>query len=304
MEKRLTRTDYLFAVTFIFMLVVAMGAFFFGLKMGQDRSSLKYEDLLNKQNEAAKSFTAYHQQYLVSFYHTIYQPYREFHKKWFEKTDELMTNRTADASLILKDLSKLAQESYDSLGSKSMPDSSPLLQEAHKDYMKSLKLFGEGLKSYSAKANGIPAAELIAQLQADPYLGEAKTFALKAEKSYYESIDKWYTTINPQFKPVDVTKPLSLNDWKSQSLNMKNEYVAQLMLGNKLFKPFTPQDLTSRIDEMIQSGQAQKMNLNDVGQVVDVLMATDAVRKSDFIHNKDKYYGKETLPQLPFFTAN
>ncbi len=28
MEKRLNRTDYLFAITFIFMLVVALGAFF------------------------------------------------------------------------------------------------------------------------------------------------------------------------------------------------------------------------------------------------------------------------------------
>ncbi|TVY11579.1 hypothetical protein [Paenibacillus cremeus] len=302
MEKRLNRTDYLFAATFIFMLVVALGAFFFGLRMGQDRSALKYEDQIAKQNEAANSFTAYHQQYLVSFYHTIYVQYREFHKKWFDKMDELQTNHSADASLIIKDLGKLAQENYDRLGSKTMPDSSPLLQDALKDYMKSLKLFSEAMKDYAPKANAVSGSELVAQLGNDAYLGEAKNFALKAEKEYYDAIIKWNETVNSGFKPIDVSKPLSLNDWSALNFNMKNDYIAQQLLAAKSFKPFTPQDMTSRIDEMIASGQVKKMSLSDVKQVIDMLMGTDAVRPGDFLRNKSKQYMNETMPQLPFFT--
>lgn len=302
MDKRLTKSDYLFAVTFIFMLVVALGAFFYGLQMGQSRASAKYEDIIAKQNEAKQGFAAYHQQYLVSFYHTIYQPYREFHKKWFDKMAELDSNRSADASLLVKELAKLAEDTYTKLGDKSMPDSSPLLQDAHKDYMKGLKLFGEGLRSFQSKANAMPGRELVQQLNQDAYLGEAKNFALKAEKAYYDAIVKWNESTVAEFKPIDVNQNLALKDWSRLGLNMKNDYVSHILVQGKAYKAFTPQDLSARVDEMIASGQAGKMNLTTVQQVVDVLLATDAVRAGDYQRNGSKLYGNETLPQLPFFT--
>lgn len=302
MEKRLNRTDYVFALTFIFMLVVALGAFFYGLRLGQERSDAKYEGVIAKKNEEAKGYTAYDQQYLVSYYHTIYQPYREFHKKWFEKMDELTSNKSTDGSMALKELAKLADETYSTLSGKTMPDSSPLLQDGLKDNLRSLKLFGEALTSHASKANAQPTTELVSTLDRDAYIIEAKNFALKADKEYYDAILKWNETINPQFKPIDVSKPLALKEWSALSLNMKNDYCAQLLIASKLFKAFTPQDLAARIDEMIANGQTAKMNLTGVAQVVDVLMATDAVRPGDFLRYKSKWYANETLPQLPFFT--
>lgn len=301
MDKRLTRSDYLFAVTFIFMLVFALGTFFFGLKMGQERSAAKYEELLTKQNEGSKTYGAYHQQYLVSYYHTIYQPYREFHNKWFDKLGELESNPSADASLIMKELSKLAKEKYDQLSAKSMPDSSPLLQEGLQNYAKSLKLFNEALGNFQAKANSYKGSDLIAEMGRDAYLTEAKKYALAAQKNYYDAILKWNETENAQLKHVDVTKELSLNDWSTLSLNMKNDYLANALAAAVNYTPYTPQDLSSRIDEMVATGQARKMNLTQVQQVIDVLNATDAIRTGDFIRSKSKWYPNETLPQLPFF---
>ncbi|MEK8127437.1 hypothetical protein WMW72_05865 [Paenibacillus filicis] len=302
MEKRLTRTDYLFAITFIFMLVVAMGAFFYGLQLGQQRATEKYEEQLFKQKEQNDGFTAYHQQYLVSFYHTIYQPYREFHKAWFDKMDKLQSNHATDSSLLLKELAKQAQSVYDNLAQKSTPASSPLLQEAQKDYMKSLKLFSEALPGFAAKANAIPGSDLVAQLQADAYLGEARNFALKAENEYYDAIIKWAETSVPQFKPVDVTKPLAVKDWSPLSLNMKNAYLTNWLLSTRRYEAFTPQDLSGRIDDMIVSGQTKKMNLTDINAIAEMLVATDAVREGDFLRVKNKLYANETLPQLPFYT--
>jgi hypothetical protein len=301
MNKRLSSYDYLFATTFIFMLVLALGTFFFGLRIGQERATAKYEDLLVKKNETEKGYAAYHQQYLVSFYHTIYQPYREFHNKWFEKMNELETNHSADASLIIKDLGKLAKEKYDELSNKSMPDSSPLLQESQQNYVKSLKLFNEALSGLQGKANGIPGYDLVTEMDKDAYLTEAKKFALAAQIDYYDSIIKWNLTDNPQLKRVDLNKPLALKDWSTISLNVKNEYIAYSQASAKMFKPYTPQDLVSRIDEMIANGQSRKLNLGDVQQTIDVLNATDAVRTGDFIRSKSKMYPNETLPQLPFF---
>ncbi|WP_282935664.1 hypothetical protein [Paenibacillus sp. RC67] len=301
MEKRLTRTDYLFVLIFIFMLVLALGTFFFGVKLGQERSAAKYENQISQQQEAAKVYSAYHQQYLVSYYHTIYQPYREFQTSWFDKLNELEVNRSTDASLILKGLSKLAKEKYDEVSTKSMPDSSPLLQEGQQNYAKSLKLFYEALSSMQPKANSIPGTELLKEMELNSYLIEAKKFALAAQKNYYDSIVKWQESVTPQLKHTDVSKPLTIQDWNTLPLNVKNDYIANLLTGTKTYKPFTPQDLAIRIDEMITTGQAAKYNLNQIQPVVDVLLATDAVRSGDFIRNKSRWYPNETLPQLPFF---
>ncbi|NHN28756.1 hypothetical protein [Paenibacillus agricola] len=301
MNKRLSRYDYLFAITFIFMLVVALGTFFYGFRMGQERATAKYEDVLFKKTEAENGYSAYHQQYLVSYYHTIYQPYREFHKKWFEKMNELEVNRSADASAILKDLAQLSKDKYTELSTKSMPDSSPLLQDGLQNYLKSLKLFGEALGTIQGKANSLPSYDLVAEMDKDAYLAEAKKFSLTAQKNYYDSIIKWNLADNPQLKQVDVSKPLTTQEWSTLSLSMKNDYIANSTLAGVIFKLYTPQDFASRIDDMITTGQAQKLSLSNVQQVMDLLMATDAVRSGDFIRNKSRLYPDEILPQLPFF---
>ncbi|WP_248925386.1 hypothetical protein [Paenibacillus hamazuiensis] len=301
MEKRLTRTDYLFAIMFIFMLVVALGAFFYGLKVGKEKSAMKYEEQIAKQNEATKELTAYHQQHLVSFYHTIYQPYKEFQKKWFDQMYEIDATGSADASGIMKDLGKLASDKYDALSKKTMPDSSPLLQEGLQNYLKSLKLFSEAAKNFQSKANSMKGTDLLAEIEKDAYFTEAKTFTLKAQKNYYDAMVEWNKTIDPQFKPADTGKRIGIKDWSQLNLNMKNDYIAAVMLNGKTFKPYTPQDLTAKIDDLIASGQAKKMNYGEVQQAVDVLVATEAVRPGDFIRQKNKLYGNENLPQVPFF---
>ena len=301
MEKRLTRTDYLFVFIFIFMLVLALGTFFFGVQLGQERSAAKYENQISKQQEAAKVYSAYHQQYLVSYYHTIYQPYREFQTSWFDKLNEIEVNRSIDASQTLKGLSNLAKDKYDEISGKSMPDSSPLLQEGQQNYAKSLKLFSEALSSLQVKANSVPGTGLLIDMESNSYLVEAKKFALAAQKNYYDAIVKWQQTATPQMKYVDLSKPLAIQEWSTLPLNVKNEYIASLLAGTKTFKPFAPQDLSTRIDEMVSTGQAAKLNLSQIQPIVDMLLATDAVRAGDFIRNKSRWYSNETLPQIPFF---
>ncbi|MNI84783.1 hypothetical protein D3C73_1417160 [compost metagenome] len=85
------------------------------------------------------------------------------------------------------------------------------------------------------------------------------------------------------------------------SLGEKNLYVTVQLVNNNAFKPFYPQDLTIRIEDLITSEQAKKLNLTEVKQALELLLDTDAVRTGDFVKNKSKWYTNETLPQLPFF---
>ncbi|KIL38206.1 hypothetical protein SD70_27960 [Gordoniibacillus kamchatkensis] len=301
MEKRLNRTDYLFAMMFILMLVCVLGAFFFGVRTGQQQAETKYEKLLAPK-QAAKEPGAYEQQVLVSFYHSIYSPYREFEQKWFQTMGGIELGGAAvDAAAQLKELGKVASAQYGKLQDKPVPATSPLLVEAQQNYLKALKLFGDALSDLTPKANSLKGNELAAAVGSNAYYIDARNYALTAQKNYYDSIVKWNQSIDAGYKPVDTGAKLSLADWGQLSLNSKNDYLAAMMLGQKWFKPFKPQDLTVRVDEFIASGEAKKLNVTGVQQAVELLVGTDAVRSGDFIRSKQKFYSGETLPQIPFF---
>jgi hypothetical protein len=302
MGKRLTRTDYIFTLIFIFMLVCAIAAFFYGLKIGKENTEIKYEALLYQKEEMPLELTAYHQQSLVSFYHTIFLPYRDFQKKWFDHMDSLeLRSNTVDPQSIFTELRKLADKQYNEMVSKAMPDASPLLQESHEEYLKSLRLFSEAFKQN--QFNNLQGIELINRVEEDTYFQEAKQFALSAQHKYYDAIVKWNQSINPNLSPDEILiNPKLTNEaWNRLNLNEKNSWIAFLMKEEQYFEHFYIQDMTIHVDELIENGQADKLNLLNIQQIVNTLISTGAVRTEDFIMNKDRYYENETLPQLPFF---
>lgn len=304
MEKRLTRSDYIFSLIIVFLLVCIAGAFFYGMEVGKTRTETKFAAVMAKQEEMAKKPGAYEQQHLVSFYHTVWLPYREFQNKWFHQLKEMDINtQTVDASAIMKELSLTAGDKMDAVSRASMPDTSPLLREAQQNYMKSLKLFGDTLKKYQAKANSMHPSVLLAELDKDPLLSDAKKYALQAQQQYYTAMTKWNQTVSLDVKGIDLIgrNPVTLKDWSQMSLVVKNDVVAGLLLNGMHFTSIYPQDLTLRVEEMIGSGQAKKMNLNEISAIVEMLLSTNAVREGDFIQRKTKFYAEETLPQLPFF---
>jgi hypothetical protein len=305
MEKKLTRFDYIFVFTVIFLLLCAFGAFFLGFNTGKGRAEAKYEAILAKREEADKGFTAYHQTYLVSFYHTVFLPYKEFQNKWFTRWNEIESQGgSVDPASILKELSKLADEKYEETVTSTMPESSPLLKEAHEQYLKSLKLFAHAAKSFQSKANAVKGSVLVAEMEKDAAFTEAKLFALQGQKQFYDAIVKWNESASGELKGASLlgSSPLTLDDWNQLNLNLKNSYISSLLVSGQTFKPFNPQDLVYHVDQMIKSGQAKKMNAGNVQQTVDILIGTGAVRQGDFLGGKAKWYANETLPQLPFFT--
>jgi hypothetical protein len=302
MAKRLTRTDYIFTLIFIFMLVCAIAAFFYGLKIGKENTEMKYEELLRQQEEIPLELTAYHQQYLVSFYHTIYLPYRDFQKKWFEHMNSIeLRSNTTDVESVLKDLGKLANHQYQQMINKAMPDASPLLQQSHEDLLKSLKLFAEAVKQPGLKK--LQGAELLSEIKIDTFFQEAKEFALSAQYKYYASIVRWNQSNNPQMQQnLDfIEVPHSIVQWNELNLNEKNSIIAFMMMEDQYYEPFYAHDVTLRVDELIQNGQAEKMNLQFIHDIMETLIDTRAIRVGDFLNGRDRYYEDETLPQLPFF---
>jgi hypothetical protein len=307
LNKRLTKSDYIFSLVFLFMLICVLGAFFFGVQYGTGKSEARFNKQMNAKTEEAKGLPAYHQSYLVSFYHTIYLPYRDFETVWFKNINQIdLGGGSVDPASLMKEISKLADEKYQASQSQTMPDTSPVLQEAHNNYLKSLKLFSQAADQFRSKANSLKGAQLIAEIEKDPTFAEAKSFALQAQKGYYDAIVKWNEATSPNLAGKDLLggKSLALADWNSFNLNLKNDYTASLLLKNRSFNAYTPQDMVYKIDEMIKSGQAPKLKLTTIEQVAETLASTNAVRPGDFLQGKSRWYAGEPLPQLPFFFSS
>ncbi|MDQ6418268.1 hypothetical protein RB620_02340 [Paenibacillus sp. LHD-117] len=302
MEKRLTNSAMLFSVGFVFMLVCAVGAFFYGVQIGMDKVEAGYE--AKRQEEAAATKTdgsPYQQQDLVSFYHTVFSPYREFQNEWLIAMDKLSQGQSGDFGDVMSNLSKLALRNSEEASSYDMGKSARL-GDAQVAYIRSLKLFAKVADAGADKAKKLTADKLQAAIKEDKnYLGAVKE-TLDAQAHYYAAMQLWAATIDPDIPgELSVPKVLGLKNWSSMPLTVKNGIVVQYLKEYNVLKPFYPQDLTARVDDFIASGQAAKMKLQTASAVIDLLLNTDAVRSGDFLGSLNRFYQSELMPQLPFF---
>lgn len=303
MEKRLNRTDLGFSLAFLLMLVIATGAFFYGVKVGTDRvkaQQLEAEQAAKKPEQTVPN--AYQQQDLVSFYHTVFLPYREFQNALFTAQDEWNADPTVDLSASLKELANAANAKYGKIAGVAVTSSSPLLKEAQTDYLKSLKLFSDSFADLAKGSNQGTASQLLQALDKQAFYTEGRKYALAGQNAYYTSMLKWGATVNMEING-DYKSPsvMDLTDWKSQPLVIKNKVIVDYLSSHSLFAGFLPHDLTARIDQFIRSGQADKMKQKTVGSIAELLTGTDAVRSGDFLNARAMLYPNEQLPQLPFF---
>lgn len=302
MEKRLTRTDYLFAALTIFMLVSIVGAFFIGFTIGQNKTENRYKTFLTAQNELMEDTGSYSGQTLVSFYHNMYLPFKSFQDSWFQSMNALEANsENLDKTSSLKDLIHQANETYDLLAGKTIPDHSPLLKQAHAEFVASLKQFASGMKSFTSKTGTMSGSDLLTALNSDAKITDAKHAALQGQRNFYLSMVKWYQTFDTTVHASTADQNWSIDEWSRLPLLVKNQYIAEQMLAKGAYNPYLPQDLAVRIDDLIATGQTDKLGISSVLDAIQLLDGTQAVRNDDFIKLKNKHYYNELLPEIPFF---
>ncbi|SFE91951.1 hypothetical protein SAMN04487969_109100 [Paenibacillus algorifonticola] len=303
MEKQLTRSAMFYSIGFIFMLVCAVGAFFYGVQYGSEQTKTSYE-MKQLNSEAKSKSTPYQQQDLVSYYHTVFLPYREFQNEWFSALKKLEQDDSADGNAIFKDLSKLAKKKAGEVASFNMQQS-PLLGEAQASVIKSLELFEQTSNKAANKAKTLNSAKLVAAVNDDSIYQAAVKQTLSSQQSYYSAMMKWAATVNSDI-PNEYKFPniLEISKWNKLPLIVKNKLMADHLLSHKQLTNYYPQDLVIRIDEFIKTGQASKMKIRSIAAIAELLMNTAAVRSGDYSNGSEQMYSKEVLPLLPFFTTN
>ncbi|CAI6057669.1 hypothetical protein [Cohnella sp. JJ-181] len=305
MEKRLSRTDLIFALGFLFFLIVAIAAFFSGVKVGTQRTEALYAKPAAAQTaKTVASPNAYSQQDLVSFYHNVFQPHREWMGEWSATRTRWQSDDTADRASSLKELAKLAAAKYEESKVTTVSSLTPDLMNAQNNYLKSLKLYESSFGQLAAAANEGSAEESLARVSKNPYYTEAVRLGLLAQNQYYGAMLKWGSTVNLSLPDsYDLPGILTNAEWSKLPLLVKNSAAAQYMFLNRAEYDFLPQDLAARIDQFILSGQANRMKQKTIRSVVDMLTGTDAIRSGDYLSLKSRYYAKELVPLLPFFSS-
>ncbi|MEK4059420.1 MULTISPECIES: hypothetical protein [Paenibacillus] len=300
MNSRTSRTQMLYTLGFVFFLICAFAAFFTGVKVGADKTEAKYSHLIEADGASEEFSGSYQQQDLVTFYHNVFLPYREFKRNWNNEVDSL--SRSTDArenAATLKNLSILADKQYDKVNQDSIFSGSPLLYQSQLNILKSLTLFSQASNKVSAGSSGTETAKA---LKNDNFTASAMQFGLLAQKDFYDSMLKWGSKTNSKIPAVpSELKTLSFIQWKKMPLLLKNASIAEMMLNRGIYAGYDPQDITAKIDDMIYSGMASSLKLQDVQSSVTLLISTGAIQEQDFMKWREQYYGKETMPQLPFF---
>lgn len=304
MEKRLTISDYLFAFLFIFMFFCIIVAFFYGVDVGRSKAAEQYGHLLNAQTEEPlkEELTSYHQQHLVSFYYNVYYPFRTFQTSWTNTWSAPVGEQASDVLTALKKLSNTAAEVYRSIEVMTLPDTSPLLQQAQTNYLRALRLFQEA----DERMKGVEGSgrEIVESLFEDPYITEAVKFATTAQHQYYEAIVRWHESLVYELEGADQLgeTDLSLAEWFQLPFNVKNSIITQAMLEHGIFASYTPQDMTAILVAMIDVGKTDSLGLRSIGEAVKLLHDTNAVRNADFFTYRETYFSHEVVPELPFYT--
>ncbi|WP_274651679.1 hypothetical protein [Paenibacillus humicola] len=304
MDKRLTRTEMFASLGFLFTLVLAVGSFFYGMKIGSDKTEAKFiEQTKHLSSGSSAIVPAYQQQDLVSFYHTVFLPYREFQSEWTSTLRKLVSKQLAAPSSALKELAGTAVQKYGEASNAAVPKTSPLLEQAQLQLMKALKLMGDAAQRSAGSADGQSGPDVAKQLEKDAFYHEGVKQANAGQLSYYGAMLKWASSVDSDIPPdYNSTELIEVSQWKKLPLAVKNVIMAAQLNARAVLAPFYPQDLTARVDAFIDSGQDGRMKIQTVQAIADLLIGTDAVRAGDFRSSQAALYGKEVLPMLPFFS--
>ncbi|KAA9007195.1 hypothetical protein F4V43_01535 [Paenibacillus spiritus] len=298
MSRRSNRSQMLYTLGFLFLLVSAFAVFFTGVKVGADKTEAKYVTK-NAETQSAEG-GAYSQQELVNYYHNVFSPYREFKAAWNGQLNRLSGSLTSrERASVLKTMAELADKSYSEVTRESLFSDSPLLEQGQLNSLKSIRLFAEAAKA--ARDGGAASQSADALGKGELSVGAVK-YGLLGQKNYYDAMVVWGGRNNAQIPgSYKASRTISLKEWSSMPLLLKNAISADMMLNRKQFESYEPQDLSAKIDDLIHSGAAQSLSVSSAQKAFSLLVSTGALQENDYSRVRVHYYSSEVLPQLPFF---
>lgn len=307
MGKRLNRSEYFLTYMIIISLACFIGGFFLGAGVMKAKSQSEIETITKeytmkmKMDQLEKEKKLYKEMDFAQFYHNVIAPLETFKKAHFEYAEQLNASSSGNLKSISKDAIDQADDVLKEIEQVSIPDSSPLLKQAKLGYIQSLQAYTDGMNQFLDGDTSEMTKQDLIQMR---HLEDFKRKWLRAQADLYKAFALWeemYVTNKPLVKTVS-HQSLSLAQWKSYPFHLRDYIAAEQLYRSNEMVEFNPEDLTARVDSIIDSNQAAALGWKDIPFAFRVLDTTDAVREGDFKSLKKKLYPSLKSPEMPFFT--
>lgn len=308
MSNRLSRSEYLVTYMIIITLACFIGGFFLGASVMKNRihtdlqASAKAEEAALEKERLLKEQKLYGDQDFIRFYYSITVHIQELKDKHFATAALLPGKTKSEQKSLIQELLSLASVKEKELEHATIPPSSQFLVEAKFAYLNSLDSYRTGLEQLleNLAAGNMPVESLQTMRGNNAFINQWNT-ALSLQ---YKALAMWesvYVTKQhalPQVKPSQVSPA----QWKSYPFHFRNYLAAEAIVQSQKFYSFNPEDLTARIDNVLQTDTSSTFDWNDIGQASRMLEATDAVRIGDFSSMRAHLYPELKAPEIPTFS--
>lgn len=300
MDRKPTKIEMFLSMTFIFILVLAIASFFFGIQVGTERTEARFEkdmQVLYAENNAGE----YNEQDFASFYHTVLLPYRQFENDWFAVIKALPDMDYEQSISAIKRLVQQSELQSKQINLAIFTEQATKLNLSQAKYKQGLTLFNQALtKLKIGSDHSSTGASLFITIKQDEAIQEAISTVLLAQKQFYSSLLHWSENNNSELVSSIAQSAMTIQQWQTMNLASKNEYTATQLFNKGILQPFMPQDLTAMIDLTLHDKNNAKSVADSILEVIEQLLANNAVHYGDFIQAKNMY-NQESLPQLSLF---
>ncbi|USG63552.1 hypothetical protein NDK47_15350 [Brevibacillus ruminantium] len=302
MNKRLSRSEFLFAYMIIISLACLVGGFFFGAyymksKIASEQAAVLEQQRLEAEREQQlREQKLYSEQDFIRFYYAIYAPFLELKRNHFEKMEAWPNLDQTKRKETLKSLIDAAKQTSTKLEKEVPLPTSPLLVQAHSQFQSGARAYLDGMKQLLSdqNSNALTPDEITIRL--------GLTSWFQANEQLYHSLAVWESAyVTKQPLPKEVPDNVSIDQWKRLPFHYKTYIAALSMTAHKKWGDYNPEDLTARMDLLFESDDVKNLGIKDVNAAVKLLTATDAVHSGDFKEVKNKHYNRLKTPEIPLY---
>lgn len=293
-DQHRKKRDYLF----VYMMILALILFVIGFYLGGVVVKNKYLEQINyilEQKNAENIEGNYLLTDFATFYYGVLEPFNHLKSAHFAYVDQI---RAKDSNMDYKaksrELLEQSRNVLEQIESTPISSTAPLLIE-------SKNAFSESLRSYK---NGISA--LLNEKSLPEEIEKFTENWLKAQRLFYKSVVEWEQIYAHDQIIIDLDEEqdmyyLSIQEWNRLSLHQKNLAISILMEQRPYVIPYQPEDITIHLDALAQSTNIENLNLSNIGNALDLFIASKAINFGDFHKDKDLYYKNVKTPLIPLY---
>jgi translation elongation factor EF-1alpha len=304
MANRLTKTDFIVVYMILFSISFFIAGFFLGANIGKTRVQEEFSRYLaEKDMEAADSTSLnYAHTDFVSYYYDVYLPFKEFRKAYLNYYHQVQqSEQDVDPLVIAVELQDKLKKIKEQLSDANVPNSSPLLQKSHREYLSALHTIESGLNQLLATENleGEQIKKLIDEFDE---FKKGQQHWLHGQTLFYEAVVLWESFYVTKETPILLEKPLryTLNQWSDLRIHQKNELIAKTLEEEGILSYFNPEDVVIYLDSL--SNHPDKTHqLDKVSDAIKFLVASGSVQAGEFVEHIDQFEATSS-PTIPLYS--